>query len=482
MTPLDHLEPSILWRHFSNICSIPHPSRYLAQITEYITNVADTLGLKTQIDETGNILISKNASKGKEDSPGVILQGHLDMVPQKNSAISHDFEKDPIIPYIDGSWVKAKDTTLGADNGIGASIMLAVLESKNISHGPIEALFTVDEEIGMVGALGLKPDFLKGKKLLNLDTEEEGQIYIGCAGGIDSSAKISYIEELPNPNYIAYTVTIKGLKGGHSGIDIHLGRGNAIKLLNRILFSGSTLFDLRLSSFHGGSVRNAIPREAQACITIPTEHKHSFQSFILQYEKLLRSEFHGSETDLEIELVKTSPPKKVMSLQSQSNLLRAVYACPNGVIRMSSRVQDVVETSNNLAIIDCKNGSAELHCLLRSSIGSSRKDLEIAVSSALTLAGAAVEFSGDYPEWEPNPDSRLLKLMMDVYESVTGDLPEVKVVHAGLECGIIGSKYPDMEMVSCGPTIQFPHSPDERVDIASVKKFWEYLIMVLDVI
>jgi dipeptidase D len=482
MTSLDNIEPSILWRHFSNICSIPHPSRHLAQITEYIQKVANTLCLKTQIDETGNILISKDASKGKEGSPGVILQGHLDMVPQKNNGINHDFKKDPIIPYIDGSWVKAKNTTLGADNGIGTAVILAVLESKTISHGPIEALFTVDEEIGMIGALGLKPDFLKGKRLLNLDTEEDGQIYIGCAGGVDSSAILAYIEEPTNQDCSAYAVTLKGLKGGHSGIDIHLGRGNAIKLLNRILFSGSSLFDLRLNSFQGGSVRNAIPREATAIIAIPTVYVNSFQAFILEQKRLLRSELYGSEADLKIEIIPTSLPQKVASVQSQSNLLRAVYACPNGVIRMSSRVQDVVETSNNLAIIDCKNGTAELHCLLRSSIGSSLKDLEVAVSSALTLAGAVVEFSGDYPEWEPNPDSRLLKLMIDVYESITGDLPEVKVVHAGLECGIIGSKYPDMEMVSCGPTIQFPHSPDERVEIASVKKFWQYLTKVLEVI
>ena len=482
MTSLDHLEPSALWKHFSNICSIPHPSRHLKQISAYIQSVANTLGLKTQIDETGNILISKNASKGKENLPGVILQGHLDMVPQKNNGVNHDFEKDPITPYVDGCWVKAKDTTLGADNGIGAAIILAVLESKTITHGPIEALFTVDEEIGMIGALGLKPGFLKGKYLLNLDTEEDGQIYIGCAGGIDASAKIPYVEEMANQENIAYSVTIRGLKGGHSGIDIHLGRGNAIKLLNRILFSGFTLFDLRISSFQGGTVRNAIPREAIAVITIPTRHKDSLNTFILEQEKLLRSELQGSDADLKIDLVPSPLPQKVFTVQSQINLMKAVYACPNGVIRMSSRVLDVVETSNNLAIIDCTNGTAELQSLLRSSIGTSLWDLKIAVISALTLAGAHVEFSGEYPEWEPNPDSKLLKHMADVYKSVSGVTPLVKIVHAGLECGIIGSKYPDMEMVSCGPTIQFPHSPDERVEIASVKSFWEYLTKALEII
>lgn len=482
MAALDELEPSIIWRHFANICSIPHPSKHESELVAYIQNFASEHSLISKIDSIGNIVVSKPATEGMENRPALILQSHLDMVPQKNDSTLHDFTIDPIKPYIDGQWVKAKDTTLGADNGIGTATILAILESVNIKHGPLEAFFTIDEETGMTGALGLSKNLLTGNRLINLDTEEEGQLYIGCAGGVDCTAEIVYEEEPGLDTCTAFSISLKGLKGGHSGIDIHLGRGNAIKLLNRILFIGSSLYSLKISSFTGGSVRNAIPREAFAIVTIPMMHKETFQAFIKEQEKLLCAELYGSEHALTINISEVAVPENVLSLKSQNNILSAVYACPNGVIRMSSRVHGVVETSNNLALINCQNGKAYIHCLLRSSIETAIKDLQNAVSCALTLAGAHVEFSGGYPGWEPDPDSELLKTMMDVYKSATGKLPEVKVVHAGLECGIIGSKYPGMEMVSCGPTIQYPHSPDERVEIASVERFWKYILKVLEVV
>jgi len=482
MSSLDQLDPSILWKHFSKICSIPHISKHEGQLVKYISDFADSHGLGYNIDNTGNICVIKNASRGRENQNGVILQGHLDMVPQKNDNIRHDFLKDPITPVIEGDWIKASDTTLGADNGIGSATMLAILESDTISHGPLEALFTVDEEAGMSGAHGLKNDFLKGKKLINLDTEDDSELIIGCAGGLDCSASESYPEEIIDSDTAAFTITIKGLKGGHSGIDINLGRGNAIKLLNRIIHACASKIDLRICSVNGGSVRNAIPREAAAVVTVPKSDEAALNSILTAQQITLQNEFYGSESDIKISLMHADLPEKIMNRKTQTALIKAIYACPNGVIRQSSRVHDIVETSNNLAIVNCSSGTISLHCLLRSSIKSSIDDLQTAIESALTPGGLDVHFSGGYPGWEPNPDSSLLRTMMNVYESLTGDLPDVNIVHAGLECGIIGSKYPALEMVSCGPIVQFPHSPDERVSITSVKRFWNFLFKVLDVV
>jgi len=482
MSSLDHLDPSILWRHFSHICSIPHTSRHEELLVAYIRDFADLHQLKWAIDKTGNICVTKNATKGNEQRQGVILQAHLDMVPQKNDCVRHNFISDPIVPYVEGSWVKAANTTLGADNGIGVATILAILESDAVAHGPLEALFTIDEETGMSGALGLERGFLKGKKLINLDTEDERELVIGCAGGLDCSARFTYAEDTIDSSVIAYSISLTGLKGGHSGIDISLGRGNAIKLLNRVLYKCAQECDFRISSIQGGSVRNAIPREANAIITIQSKDTSKLQELIFQQQTVLRSELYGAETGIELSIKPASLPIAVMSRDAQHTLLRAVYACPNGVIRMSSSVHDVVETSTNLAIINCNDGVATIHCLLRSAIQSAIKDLQSTIDSTLTLAGFNVSFTGGYPGWQPDPDSTLLKNMMDVYESVTGDIPEVKVIHAGLECGIIGAQYPGMEMVSCGPTIQFPHSPDERVSTDSVKRFWDYLVKVLTII
>lgn len=480
MNALERLEPSIVWKHFNDICSIPHISKCESKLVKHIQSLASQWGLESHVDEVGNLIVWKPPTN--KNSSSITLQSHLDMVPQKNETTIHDFELDPIQPYVDGNYVKAKGTTLGADNGIGVAVALAVLESKDLSHGQIEALFTIDEETGMTGALGLKPGILKSRKMINLDTEEEGQFYIGCAGGVNCSAELVCAEEQVDKNYIAFTIALKGLKGGHSGIDVNSGRGNAVKLLNRVLFSGTSLFSLRISKFSGGTVRNAIPREAFATIIIPETDKQAFISFVGKQEKELINEYAGAEDSIEIKITGTDVPASCLSLKSQENLMHMIYACPNGVIRMSSKIPDVVETSNNLAILDYQNGKAQVHCLLRSLTGSAIKDLENTLCCTLTLAGAHVEFSGGYPGWEPEPDSNLLKTMTETYESITNRKPEVKVVHAGLECGIIGSKYPDMEIVSCGPTIQFPHSPDERLEISSVNEFWRYLVKLLEVV
>jgi dipeptidase D len=479
MNDITRLRPDLLWKHFANICSIPHPSKHEQQLIQYIKHFAESQKLHWHIDKIGNIIVTKNATIGMSNHPTVILQSHIDMVPQKNSSVNHNFLKDPIVPLIDGEWVKAQNTTLGADNGIGAAAILAVLESDSIAHGPIEALFTIDEETGMTGALGLEPGILNGSMLLNLDTEEDGQLYIGCAGGTDGSATMNLDEESVPENQKALKIILKGLKGGHSGIDIHLGRGNAIKVLNRFLFEASKIFSLRISSFSGGNVRNAIPREASAVITINRKDFEAFLSLAKRVERNVQSELTGAEDTIHIMVSETSAPENVLTSNAQSTFLQTIYSCPNGVIRMSTRVEDIVETSLNLAIVEYAKGTMNLHCLLRSSIESARRDLENMFECALKNAGAEVTIYGGYPGWEPNPDSKLLATMINIFKDLHHAIPEVKVVHAGLECGIIGSKYPHLDMVSFGPTIKYPHSPDEKVHIPSVKRFWDYLVALL---
>lgn len=480
MEQLQELEPKLLWKHFSNICSTPRPSGFEGPVISFIEEFARGLGYPVQKDEYGNILIRKSASEGKVNSPAVVLQSHLDMVPQKNSDKKHDFRKDPVEPYLDGEWVKAKGTTLGADNGIGVAAMLAILENNKLKHGPLELLFTVDEETGMSGAKGLSPQLLTARKYINLDSEEEGKIYIGCAGGINSTGMMSYQQEKSVTDKVAYELAIKGLRGGHSGIDINLGRANAIKLMNRLLFAATEKFDINIGKFTGGSARNAIPREAFATVTVPGQLDSQFNGFITEYSRILEMEFAIPDPGISLELTRISIPDMVMSNPVQSNLIRAVYACPDGVIRMDDRVKGLVQTSNNLSFIKCHDGKSVIKCLLRSSVDSARKDLENSVLSALSLAGFNVEFSGAYPGWKPDPSSELLAVLKNVYEKLYRKSPQVQAIHAGLECGIIGAHYPDMDMVSCGPTIQYPHSPDERVNILSVKQFWNFLVSVLE--
>jgi dipeptidase D len=469
-----------VWKHFFKICSIPHISKHEEKLAAYICDFARLLSLDYCRDLVGNILITKNAAPGQEHRPGLILQAHLDMVPQKNENIIHDFLTDPIDPYIDGDWLRARNTTLGADNGIGVAYILSILESETIKHGPIEALFTVDEEAGMSGALGIKPGFLKGRRLINLDTEDDREIIIGCAGGRDCIATTSYQEESPDTTHVAYSLTVKGLKGGHSGIDINLGRANAIKLLFRVLYAGANICDLRISSIHGGSIRNAIPREATAVIMIPKDRASMLQTIITDLGRAFNTEYQGIENEILVECVPYQSPCKVLSNVAQQVLLRTIYACPNGVIRMSNSIRDIVETSINLGIVICDNGTISVTCLLRSSGESTMIDLINNIYCTLTQGNFEVTFTGGYPGWTPNPESSLLKNAVRVYESEYRRKPDIMAVHAGLECGIIGAQYPDMDSISCGPTIKHPHSPDERVSISSVNKFWQFLVKVLE--
>lgn len=479
MNQIQDFEPKLLWKHFLNICSTPRPSKHEEAVTAYIEQFAKLNNFPVHIDQVGNVLIRKSASSGKENRPTVVLQSHLDMVPQKNNDKVHDFLKDPIEPVINGEWIKANGTTLGADDGIGVAAMMAILESKDIEHGPLELLFTIDEETGMSGANGLSPDLLTGKKYINLDSEDDGVFAIGCAGGINATAEMDYKQEKCSPVKCAYKLAIKGLRGGHSGIDINLGRANAIKLMNRLLFSALKSFDINISEFCGGSARNAIPREAFATITIPECQQNLFENFVDKMAHIYKSEYMTTDPDIQIETSPVSAPDAIMSAETLKCITEAIYACPSGVIRMDQCVENLVETSTNLSFVDCRNGKAVVKCLLRSSIDSVKNDLENDVFSALTLAGFDVTFSGGYPGWRPNLSSELLDTLKTVYKDMYNKEPKIEAVHAGLECGIIGAHYPDMDMVSCGPTIQFPHSPDERVNIPSVKHFMDFLVSVL---
>lgn len=476
---LEDLKPSLLWKHFSAICAIPHPSKHEEKLSQYICDFARTHHLDLKKDSVGNILFRKNATSGKEHSPTLILQSHLDMVPQKHDSVSHDFLTDPVRPYSDGEWVRAQGTTLGADNGIGVAISLAVLEDTTLVHGPLEVLFTIDEETGMTGVNNLDPSLLNGKRLINLDTEDDHELCIGCAGGVDAVAIINPVFEPVPDNMISFKIALEGLRGGHSGIDIHTGRGNAIKLLNRVLYVASEQFNIGISSFNGGNVRNAIPRLATAEISVPESNEKSFTGWLSDIEKTIRQEHAPIEPDLKISLTKTALHKQQLSHATKTNLLRSIYACPNGVYKMSNAFADLVETSNNVSILKCDQTTIKIECLCRSSTESSRDDCANVIASAFSLGDAHVAFHGGYPGWAPNPDSKLLADMNAIYKEVYARDPDIIAVHAGLECGLIGAKYPGMDMVSCGPTICNPHSPEERVNIASVEKFWTYLTTLL---
>ena len=475
------LQPEAVWRHFNAICEIPRPSGHLEKITQYILDFGKNLGLETVLDEAGNVLIRKPATPGMENRKPVVLQGHMDMVPQKNADKVHNFETDPINSYIDGNWVTADGTTLGADNGIGISSILAILESETLKHGPLEALFTYDEETGMYGALGLQPDLLQAEILLNTDSEQEGELYMSCAGGIDLAASFKYKDEPYIPeNEIALKIIISGLKGGHSGVDIHLGRANANKLLFRFLKHAVQEYDARLAWVSGGNLRNAIPREAEAIITIPAEYKSDFLDEVTDFEALYIHEYGLIEDDLALTAEETELPDFLIPEPIQDDLINAVVGCRNGVARMIPGVPEVVETSSNLAIVRSSEGSIEVLILIRSSSESMKQALVSSLESVFLLAGAKVETSGDYPGWEPNLNSPVLKVAKDVHRKVLGFDPEVKIMHAGLECGIIGAAYPNLDMISFGPTIKYPHSPDERVNIASVEHFWNFLTNLVE--
>jgi dipeptidase D len=435
--------------------------------------------LETILDKTGNVIIRKQAAKGLENRKGIILQGHLDMVPQKNSDKVHDFVKDPIETVVDGEWVKANGTTLGSDNGIGVAATMAVLASENLEHGPIEALFTIDEETGMTGAFGLEPGLLKGEILMNLDSEDEGELYVGCAGGVDVSAVKNYSSETTPKGVAAYRVTVKGLKGGHSGVDIALGRANSNKLISRFLMQAEADFGIRLFEMSGGDLRNAIPREGSAVIVVPDIKAKEFEEFVSGYEKMYKAEFADTEPDLKFFCEKASTPDTVIGQTDQYRFIRAIFACPNGVQRMSQAMPGLVETSNNLAIVKCSNGKFEVYNLTRSSVDSAKEATAWKIAAVFHLMGAEVKLSGSYPGWKPNMNSPILKTMSKVYSEKYGKVPEIKAIHAGLETGIIAGAYPHLDMISFGPTIRYPHSPDEKVHIGSVEKFYDFLCETL---
>lgn len=473
------LAPQAVWKNFDSLCNIPRPSKKEEKAVEFAVDFAKKHNLEYSKDGVGNVVIKKPAVKGNENKPTVVLQAHLDMVPQKNAATNHDFEKDPIQAFVDGEWVKAKGTTLGADNGIGVSAALAVLESTDIPHGPVEVLLTIDEETGMTGAFNLKQEMLKGRILINLDSEDEGELYIGCAGGVNTTGTIKYIAEKVPAGSKAYQVSLTGLKGGHSGLDINLGRGNANKIMNRFLWKASRELGLRLASVEGGNLRNAIPRESFATVVIPASNEQQFKARVNEFRSIISAELKTPEPDLKFDASETSAPAEIMDKPTQDKFLNVIYALPNGVIRMESDMPEVVETSTNLAIVKTEKGTIEIKCLLRSSIETAKENLMNAMSAALELGGATVVHDGSYPGWKPDVNSKIISTMKKVYEQKFGKTPEVKVIHAGLECGIIGDVFHGMDMVSFGPTIRHPHSPDEKVNIATVEKFWVYLVETL---
>ncbi len=475
-TNIEALQPSGIWKNFRKLTEIPRPSKKEGRVVEFVRNFGDKLGLETMEDQAGNIIIRKPATGGMQNRKGLILQAHLDMVPQKNNDKVHDFEKDPIEPWIDGEWVKANGTTLGADNGIGVAAILSVLESGNLVHGPLEALFTVDEETGMTGAFALKEGLLKGDILLNLDSEDEGELYIGCAGGMDVSIRFDLeTEDIPE-GYLPYLVQVKGLKGGHSGLDINLGRGNSNKIMFRILYMAERDCGLRLCEVDGGNMRNAIPREANARVIIPVKQEEGFLKLIGQIAETCRRELAQTEPSLTIEAVRDQPAPGVIKSTLQHRIIASVFACPHGTIRMTDGIPGLVETSTNLSIVRSDRQTLSVHCLLRSSVDSAKMILGERMRALFELAGAKVTFSGSYPGWKPNMQSPIMQVMKKTYRDMYGREPEIKAVHAGLECGIIGGIYPNLDMISFGPTIRHPHSPDEKVHIESVGRFWDFLV------
>ncbi len=474
-----HLEPTNVWNKFADLNAVPRPSKKEERVIQFMMDFGTSLGLETFKDEVGNVIIRKPATNGMEDRKMVTLQSHLDMVHQKNTDTVFDFDVQGIEMKIEGDWVKAKGTTLGADNGMGVAAIMALLESDTVVHPAIEALFTIDEETGMTGAMGLKGGVLKGEILLNLDTEEDDEIDIGCAGGIDVTATRKYKEVAVPKNHTAFTITVKGLQGGHSGMDIHRGFGNANKIMNRLLYMACVDFNIGVSEINGGSLRNAIPRESFAMVVVEDKHKGQFEKAMSDLVETVKEELKHTEPQLEVGVGKVEVPSLMMEQDAQQKLIKAIYAAKNGVYAMSAAMEDLVETSNNIARVIVKNGRIEIMCLTRSSVNSAKLDLANSLKCAFELAGCEVTLSGDYPGWNPNPNSDILKVLEKKYKTVFGDSANVVACHAGLECGILGKNYPDMDMISFGPTIKGAHSPDERVSIPSVQKFWKFLLEIL---
>lgn len=473
------LSPGLLWQFFDTICSIPHPSGHEAALRQWITDWAQAQGLTTVQDDIGNLIIRKAATPGMESRKGVILQAHMDMVPQANTDIEHDFTQDPIQPYIDGDWVRARGTTLGADNGIGLAACLAVLADNKVQHGPLEVLITVDEETGMTGAFGLAPDLLQGEILLNTDSEQDGDVYMGCAGGVDANITFAYqAEEVPS-GHQAVRLTISGLRGGHSGINIHQGRASANKLLAELLVAIEKLGEIRLSQAQGGTLRNAIAREATALFTLAPARLAELTELVERHHLAYREEYAGRDDFISLELQPADLPSQVMSTDLQRRLSDALLACPHGVMAMSRDLDAVVQSSTNLGVIDTQAEHIYVQCLIRSLNDAGRDKVAATTAAVFRLAGADCQFDGAYPGWQPDPNSEIMQLLLRSHQELFGVQPQVKVIHAGLECGLFKAIYPEWDMVSFGPTIQGAHSPDERVNIDAVSRFWQLLVNVL---
>ncbi|AWB67070.1 cytosol nonspecific dipeptidase [Saccharobesus litoralis] len=481
------LQPSRLWHWFADICAIPHPSKYETQLKSYISQWASQQGIEWFEDEIGNLILRKPATKGMALRKPVVIQAHLDMVPQANADNPHDFTRDPILTEIIAEteqgktdlWVRAKGTTLGSDNGIGMASALAVLAADDIAHPALEVLLTVDEEAGMTGAFGLQAETLQAEVLINTDSEQEGEVYMGCAGGVDANFSLPVEYEPIMADVVWYRLAISGLRGGHSGVNIELGRANAIKLLARFFYQTQTELQLSIAQVKGGSLRNAIPRESQAIFAIPKNKEALLNLSLSRFQAEIQQEFGLADPHCQVQLIKSEPVDQVISQSSQKQLIALLHACPNGVMRMSDEISGVVETSTNMGVLSQSENALELCCLIRSLDDSGRDNLATQHQALAELAGAAFTLSGAYPGWKPNNDSPIMAIVRDVYEDLYGHKPKVMVIHAGLECGLFKQPYPDMDMVSIGPTIRYPHSPDEKVNVRTVELYWQLLLALL---
>ena len=480
MSEIKNLKPECIWRNFDALTQVPRPSGHLEKVQQFLLDFAKSTGVEAFKDEAGNIVMRKPATPGMENRKTVILQAHMDMVPQKEKTSTHNFETDPIQTYIDGEWVRAKGTTLGADDGLGVAAIMAVMEAKDLKHGPIEALITADEETGMYGANGLPGGELEGEILLNLDTEQEGELIIGSAGGVDITATLDYQEAESDKTDAAVKITIKGLKGGHSGLEICEGRGNANKMMVRIVREAIAEDEACLASWHGGNMRNAIPREAEVVLTLPKENVEDLKAIVAEYKETFNNEYKGIESDIEVAAEDVALPEMIVPQEIQDNLVDAIYAAHNGVWRYIPTMPEIVETSSNLAIVDIDGGKAAIKILARSSSETMKEDLSTSLESCFNMAGMKVEFSGAYGGWDPNTDSELIKVMRNIYKNLFNEEPTVQVVHAGLECSIILSKYPGLDICSFGPTLLSPHTPTERAHWPSTTKFWDLLVKTLE--
>lgn len=480
MSEIKNLKPECIWRNFDALTQVPRPSGHLEKVQQFLLDFAKNTGVEAFKDEAGNIVMRKPATPGMENRKTVILQAHMDMVPQKEKTSTHNFETDPIQTYIDGEWVRAKGTTLGADDGLGVAAIMAVMEAKDLKHGPIEALITADEETGMYGANGLPGGELEGEILLNLDTEQEGELIIGSAGGVDITATLDYQEAESDKTDAAVKITIKGLKGGHSGLEICEGRGNANKMMVRIVREAIAEDEACLASWHGGNMRNAIPREAEVVLTLPKENVEDLKAIVAEYKETFNNEYKGIESDIEVVAEDVALPEMIVPQEIQDNLVDDIYAAHNGVWRYIPTMPEIVETSSNLAIVDIDGGKAAIKILARSSSETMKEDLSTSLESCFNMAGMKVEFSGAYGGWDPNTDSELIKVMRNIYKNLFNEEPTVQVVHAGLECSIILSKYPGLDICSFGPTLLSPHTPTERAHWPSTTKFWDLLVKTLE--